>query len=402
MSAASGGRGGWPLVLVSLLGVATASAYTNHAPLLPLLMQDLRFGPAPAGLLSTAFFLSASVFIVPVGVLVDRLGAKPVGTAALVTTALGTLGMAAARDYAQLLALKLVVGVAATSGFVAGVRYAGVLFRGGRAAIAQGIYGSATQLGSGVIIYALPYIAEPYGWRAAYLAAAGCLFVISALWLLAPPTPAGAAAPGGLRAALRAPAGWLIGLVHTASYSVAIVVGTWGPTYLLREFHLDLAPASQIGSLVLLVGLVVRPLGGLAVGARWVPAATLMRAALALNVAALGLLAVPERPLPAALAAVLLLGVGTNVPYAAVYSTAATALPRNPGATTGLVAMVSFWGIMAGAPLVGWVVERTGSFGAAFGLLGLACAAVLAATCTATGRVALASEAAEPTGAGRG
>jgi len=388
-------QAGWarsigPLALVSLLGLATASAYTNHAPLLPLLMQDLGFGPAPAGLLSTAFFLTASVFIVPVGVLIDRLGPKPVGSAALATTTLGTLAMAAARDYTHLLALKVVVGVAATSGFVAGVRYAGGLFRGGRGAIAQGIYGSATQVGSGVIISALPFIAEPYGWRAAYLAAAAFLFGATVLWWLAPPIAANPGAPGGLASALRAPAGWLIGLVHTASYSVSIVVGTWAPTYLLREFALDLTTASQIGALVLLVGLVVRPLGGLIVGGHWLSAAALMRLALGLNVAALALLAVPQRPLLVALVAVVLLGVGCNLPYAPVYQAAGAALPRNPGATTGLVAMVSFWGIMAGAPLVGWLVERTGGFGAAFGLLAVACLAVLAATCTTTGRATLA------------
>src|SRR3712207_943675 len=89
----------WALALVSLLGLAAASAYTNHAPLLPLLMQELDFGPASAGLLSSAFFISASLLIVPIGALVDRLGPKPVGAVALAVTALGTLAMAVARGY---------------------------------------------------------------------------------------------------------------------------------------------------------------------------------------------------------------------------------------------------------------------------------------------------------------
>lgn len=382
-------RGTGPLALVSLLGLAVASAYTNHAPLLPLLMGDLGFGPGPAGLLSTAFFITAALFIVPVGVLIDRLGPKPVASIALALTALGTLAMAAARDYSQLLALKLVVGVAAASGFVAGVRYAGVLYRGGLAAVAQGIYGSAVQLGSGGIVYVLPFIAAPHGWRAAYLVAGAFLLAATGVWLLAPPTAAGRTLASGLRAALATPAGWLIGLVHTASYSVSIIVGTWAPTYLLHDFALDLATASQAGSLILLMGLVARPLGGMAIGAGWLPVAVLIRLALALNAVALALLSLPGRPLSVAVAAVVLLGLGTNLPYAAVFNRAAAALPSNPGATTGLVAMVSFWGIMVGAPLVGWLVERSGGFGAAFGLIGMACLAVLVATLTATGRTAL-------------
>jgi hypothetical protein len=47
------GRHGWALLLVSLLGLAATTNYTNHAPLLPLLMPELGFGPTLAGLLSS-------------------------------------------------------------------------------------------------------------------------------------------------------------------------------------------------------------------------------------------------------------------------------------------------------------------------------------------------------------
>jgi len=70
---AGSGRHGWALVLVSLLGLAATTNYTNQAPLLPLLMPELGFGPTLAGLLSSAFFLSAAVLVVPVGAVVDRI-----------------------------------------------------------------------------------------------------------------------------------------------------------------------------------------------------------------------------------------------------------------------------------------------------------------------------------------
>src|SRR5262249_28683552 len=158
----------------------------------------------------------------------------------------------------------------------------GLLFRGGEAHVAQGVFGGAVQLGGGGIIYALPLVAAPHGWRAAYLAAAAFLAAVTALWLLAPGAPA-LAGHGELRAAVRAPEGWLLGLVHTANFSLAMVVGTWAPTYFLSEFGLDLAAASALGSLVVLLGVLSRPLGGAAIGARLLTTRRTMQVAVVLN-----------------------------------------------------------------------------------------------------------------------
>ena len=370
------GRSLWALALVALVGLAATTNYTNHAPLLPLLMQELAFGPAPAGLLSSAFFVSAAALVVPLGALVDRVGPRPVATLGLLATVACTLGMAAARGYADLFALKLVAGVGSLAAFVAGVRYAGLLFRGGMAHLAQGVYGGAVQLGGGGVIYALPFVAGPHGWRAAYLAAGLFLAAVAALWLLAPASPAPTAG-GDLRAALRQPVGWLLGVVHTAAFSLSVIVGTWAPTYLVREFGLDLATASALGSAAVLPGVVSRPLGGAAIGARWLTSKQAMGLGIVLDALGLVALALPDRPLGLAAAGLLVLGFGASLPYSAVFNTAAAALPGNPGAATGLVTMVSLVGIILGAPLVGWLLEWSGGFTLPFGLLAVQCALVL-------------------------
>src|SRR4051794_19839437 len=87
------------LALVSLLGLATTTNYTNHAPLLPLLMPELGFGPTLAGLLSSAFFLSSALLVVPLGALVDRVGPKPVAAGGVGGTGLVPGGFALARGF---------------------------------------------------------------------------------------------------------------------------------------------------------------------------------------------------------------------------------------------------------------------------------------------------------------
>ncbi len=373
----AGPRRLWALALVSLLGLAATSNYTNHAPLLPLLMPELGFGPTLAGLLSSAFFLSAALLVVPIGALVDRVGPRPVAALGLGSSVVATIGMALARGYGDLLGLKVLAGIGSLAAFVAGVRYAGLLFRGGKAHVAQGVFGGAVQLGGGGIIYALPLIAEPRGWRAAYAAAAVFLALVTALWLLAPAVPA-LALRGALGSALRQGVGWLLGLVHTASFSLSMVVGTWAPTYLVREFGLDLAGASALGSLVVLLGVLSRPVGGAAIGARLLTTRRTMQLAVVLNAIGLLAMALPGRPLAIAAVGLVVLGFGASLPYSAVFNTAAAALPGNPGAAIGLVTFVSLIGTMLGAPLVGWLLERSGSFSLPFGLLAIGCLAALA------------------------
>ena len=307
----------------------------------------------------------------PVGALVDRVGPRPVAALGLGATVLLTVGMALARGYGDLLALKALAGIAPLAAFVAGVRYIGLLFRGGEAHVAQGVFGGAVQLGGGGIIYALPLVAAPHGWRAAYLAAAAFLAAVTALWLCAPRVPA-LAIRGDLRAALRRPEGWLLGLVHTANFSLAMVVGTWAPTYLL-QFGLDLATASALGSLVVLLGVLSRPLGGAAIGARLLTTRRTMQLAIVLNAVGLAALALAGRSLGLAVVGLVVLGLGASLPYSAVFNTASAALPTNPGAAIGLVTFVSLIGTMLGAPLVGWLLKRTGSFAVPFGLLAVGC-----------------------------
>jgi predicted MFS family arabinose efflux permease len=85
-----------------------------------------------------------------------------------------------------------------------------------------------------------------------------------------------------------------------------------------------------------------------------------MRGSQVLNLAGLGLLAWPGRPLPVALIGGIAVGVGVSLPYAAVFNTAAASLPRAPGAAQSLTAAGGTFGAVVGAPLMGVAIERLG------------------------------------------
>jgi NNP family nitrate/nitrite transporter-like MFS transporter len=189
------------------------------------------------------------------------------------------------------------------------------------------------------------------------------------VWLaLAPsiaPTPGGAP----LAAAMRSRQVWTLGLVHTATFGMAVLVGIWVTTFLVHDFDLSLVAAGAAGSTILALGVLSRPLGGWIVDRGLLEARAVMKLTVLAGAAGLAVLAWPGRPLPVAAAAILALGVAFNAPYAAVMTTTGAALPRAPGAAVGLVSGVGVLAIAAGAPLVGGLLGSTGGFSLPFACL---------------------------------
>ena len=67
-----------------------------------------------------------------------------------------------------------------------------------------------------------------------------------------------------------------------------------------------------------------------------------------------------------ALSAIVIMGFGAGLPYAALFNLAVALFPGRGGAAMGLVNMLGVVMILAGAPLVGRIAEWSGSFSAAF------------------------------------
>ena len=69
-------------------------------------------------------------------------------------------------------------------------------------------------------------------------------------------------------------------------------------------------------------------------------------------------------------AGLLLLGLGCGLPYAAVFNCAAALNPSRAGAAMGLVNMLGIVMILTAPPLVGQMVEWSGTFQSSFLALG--------------------------------
>ena len=369
------------LAAACLLGWAATTNYTNHAAVLPLLMRDLGFGPTRAGLLSTGFFIALAVACVPAGILSDRLGPTGVGTAGLVMVLASNLALGYAQRFPDLVLIKVVGGLGCGVAFVAGMRYATLVVPPARVHRALGLYGGFVQLGGGTSLYLIPLLSSLMGWRRALVASSGLVAFSIVAWLaLASRIPPSlAAAP--LIEAMRSRKVWVLGLVHTATFGLAVLVGTWVTTFLVHDLGLSLVSAGAAGSAILVLGVLSRPLGGLLIDRHLLGAATVMRLTVLAGAAGLLLLAWPGRPLALAAVAIGALGVVLNAPYAAVMSVTGATLPQAPGAAVGLVSSVALLAISAAAPAVGAGFSSAGSFSLPFGSLGAFCLLVLGWLC---------------------
>ena len=367
------------LACVCAIGFAFSANYTNHAPLAAALARQFGFSQALAGLLTTGIFTTHAAMQIPGGHLVDRLGSRRVLIFALAWVVLGNLGIAFAGAYWQLLAWKIFTGIGTGACFVAGARYTHEALAGPRLHLAQGLYGGSILLGSGFVILAVPRIYVLTGWRGTFVTSAAVGAVAWLVWIVAAPRIEPAArASGDFWRMLTAPQLWLLGLMQMASFGLAIVVGAWIVTLLGNAFRMPLARAGLVGSLVLLLGIGMRPLGGAL--RHYVPVRALLAASFLMNAAGCFLLAVGWNALPLAVLAVVLVGTGCGLPYAVLFTRAAALFPGRAAAAMGLVNMLGIVMILFGAPLIGQLVDWTGSFRSSFLALSafslLACATV--------------------------
>jgi MFS family permease len=352
-----------------IVAFAYSANYTNHAPLASALMNEFNFNKAMAGLLTSGIFATHAGMQIPGGYIVDRLGSKRVLLFALIWVALGNLGMAFAHAYWQLLFFKIFTGMGTGVCFVGGARYIHEATAGPRLHVAQGFFGGSIQMGAGFVILVEPRLyLLLHGWRSTFLVCGAMALTAAVIWLAASPTVEfGARPPGRFHEMLLAPQLWFLGLMQMATFGISLVVGSWVGFVLRQVMKIPETRAGLVGSLVLLLGIVSRPLGGFLrrhMGIRPLFIGSLMMVALGCF-----LFLPPTISLPTALSGVVLVGIGIGLPYAAMFSRAGALFPGRAAAAMGLVNMLGILMILGGAPLVGHLADLTGSFKTSFAVL---------------------------------
>jgi len=382
------------LAALALAATAVAANFTNYGPLIPELRGGLHASAAQIGLLSTLLYVGIGITYLPGGMLVDRIGPRRVLCLALLLVGVGGGLVPAVPHLAWAITCRLVVGLGAGVAILAGSQAAR---HAGRAALGQGVFGGAMQAGAGAGLFATPTLAAPAGWHGAFAAWALLALAASAacrLLMLSDPPPA-AIRQRRFATAVRSRPLWRLGLVHLATLGLGQATAPWLGVYLATTYRqLSLAHAAQLGAAGLLLGALVRPLGGALISQRHVRHQTLQRVGTLFTAAGLAALAAPHQRAWLTAAGLMLFTAGTTLPYASVFDQAGRigeAAAFGPGAAQGIVSTISAPASAGGPPLIGWLLERSGSYTSPFAALALVGLVGCAGAVAAGGRVRRAS-----------
>ena len=321
---------------------------------------------AAVGLLTTALFVTLLAVQLPSGRGADRFGSRRIALLAIAAGVVGNLILLVDAGFGLALLGRAVVGLGSGAGFVAGLDL--VRAGGGRTAL-QGLYGGATMVGGGLALMVVPPLTDATSWRAPYWSGA----LLSLLALV--PTIAAVGLPRVGHAGQ-----WVvrdrrllpIGLLQAATFGLAVVAGNWVVPLLEREGASSTA-AGLAGGLILFVGIVTRPAGGLLAGrvsGRRIVVAGLLGTSLGALVLALGW------SLAVSAFGALVLGL-SGLPFAVIFAAAQRARPDAPGAAIALVNACAVLIVVIGTPLAGLAFELPSDGRLAFAVIAALGAATL-------------------------
>ena len=261
-------------------------AWFGIAPLMAVVRDDLKLTKAQIGntvIASVAITILAR-FIA--GWLCDRFGPRRTYSALLLFGALPVMGIGLSHSYHSFLLFRLAIGLIGAS-FVITQYHTSVMFSRSVVGTANAVAAGWGNLGGGVAQWVMPLLfgaivgfgADKFlSWRLAMIVPGVLLLFTSiAYYFLAEDTPDGRpfASRTGAAAFWEAAADyrvWLLFLLYGACFGVEITVDNVAALYFKDSFHLTLKLAGLLASLIGMMNLFARALGGMAgdwAGSRW-------------------------------------------------------------------------------------------------------------------------------------
>jgi NNP family nitrate/nitrite transporter-like MFS transporter len=343
------------------------------------IVPQLALNDAERGFLVAVPLLGGALLRLLLGLLTDHIGARRTASAGLILTFVPLLlGWLWAETFTQLLLVGLFLGVAGAS-FAVALPLAGRWYPPQYQGLALGIAGAGNS-GTALATFFGPRLAEWLGWHAVFglamLPVAITLLVF--LWLAhdSPnqPAPKPLAAYWGV---LSLPDTWRFCWFYSVTFGGFVGLASFLNIFFHDQYGLSQMQAGTFATLCVMSGSFLRPVGGY-LADRFGGIRMLSLLYLGLAASMIGLAFLP----PLAVGTVLLflgmaiLGLGNG----AVFQLVPLRFPREIGVVTGVVGAAGGLGGFFLPNLLGSCKQLTGAFTVGFllfGLIGLACAAVL-------------------------
>ncbi len=340
-------------------------AWFGISPLMPVVRTEFRLTPDQVGwciIASTASTIFARLFF---GWLCDRIGPRLSYTWLLVVGSLGVMGIGLAHDYTTFLMFRLLIGGIGAS-FVITQYHTSVMFAPNCVGTANATTAGWGNLGGGATHLLMPALfallvgplalSEKIGWRLAMGIAGGLCFLMGlAYYRFTQDTPDGnfsqLRAEGKLRdvkkvngafwTALADYRVWALFVAYGACFGIEVTINNTAALYFTDSFKLSLFWAGLAASLLGMMNVFARALGGIVgdrFGARWGLRGRVVWLFCALFAEGLALITFSQmRVLIAAIPVFLVFGILVDMSSGATYSVVPFVNKKALGAVSGIV-----------------------------------------------------------------
>lgn len=239
-------------------------------PLLPLLRQDFALTYFQSGLLTTAFAVAYGFGQLPVVALSGKVGQRTLIIVGLIGMSTAAIGAGLARDYNQLLALRVLMGLFGSGYHALSSSFLSHSFSKERRGQILGLHIVGGNFSSLIAPLVAVLLASLSGsWRIPFiLLALPALVAGLVVWARVPAT--GAAQRGEVRDFVQGASGWRgivrrIGLLLMLDFLLSLVafsMYSFFPLYLTDKHGVSFAQAGVLTGIMVGVGIIGSPLGG--------------------------------------------------------------------------------------------------------------------------------------------
>ena len=232
--------------------------------MVPDLMAQFSIDASVIGTLFALYFYPYVVMQVPLGALLDRLGARVLLTVALAIGGLGSILFGMADTLAVAFAGRIMIGIGSAVGFLGTLALAGRWFPPHRFALLSGLVMFSGMM-SGILAQGpLAGFVDAFGWRTAMWSLGGFSMLLSlTIFLFVRNAPENAKETGrsaeswsdmwkGLANAASRLEVWKVALVASTMSGPMLAIGAlWGTPYLVEAYNLEKTEAASLMSLLL-------------------------------------------------------------------------------------------------------------------------------------------------------
>lgn len=215
--------------------------------------------------------LTGALFRLPVGILTDKFGGKPIYVGLLILCAIPMFLLSYASDFWSFALCSLGFGMAGTS-FAVGIAYSSIWFPKEKQGLALGIFGAGnagaaitTMVGPKLLDYLTTGRTDLEGWRVMPQIYAAALILVAIVFFLLTENKKPAASSKtlkGMLQPLKSVRVWRFGMYYFLVFGCFVSFAGWLMPYYTNVYKLDLATAGLLVSAFSLPSGVVRAFGG--------------------------------------------------------------------------------------------------------------------------------------------